>query len=95
MTSQTKKFLHHPRVALIDSHVERWLAPFVSRVHVTSGSDQLFHDSRLVSKRRVVDCTVAIFVLKIIRNFNVSYMYVEKKTKQLARNLKYKQEWYT
>lgn len=64
MTSQTKKFLYHRCVAFIDSHMQGWLASFVSCIHVTSGFDELLHDNSLISKGSMVDSTVAIFVLE-------------------------------
>ena len=63
MASQTKKFLYHCCVSLIDGHVQGWLTPFVSSIHVTSGFDQLFHDYSLVPEGSMMDCTVTVFVL--------------------------------
>jgi hypothetical protein len=63
MAAEFQKCFDDSDVTFVDGNVQSSLAAFVAGIQIGAGVSQQFHDGRFVSKSRVVDGSVAIFVL--------------------------------
>ena len=64
MAAEFQKCFNDSNVSFVDGNVQSRLAAFVAGIQIGTGVSQQFHDGRFVSKRRMVDGSVAIFVLQ-------------------------------
>ena len=71
MAAEFQKCFNDSNVSFVDGNVQSRLAAFVAGIQIGTGVSQQFHDGRFVSKSRMVDGSVAIFVLQFLKKNRV------------------------